>query len=52
MISEYLAGNIQIVEEVNDWKEAIRTGARPLLENDSIEDRYIDAMIEMCQIIL
>lgn len=49
MILEYLADKIQIVEKVDDWKGAIMIGAKPLLENHSIEDRYIDAMIEMCQ---
>lgn len=46
---EYLTDKIQIVEKVNDWKEAIRIGAKPLLENGSIEERYIDAMVETCQ---
>lgn len=49
MILEYLEDKIQIMEKVGDWKEAIRIGAKPLLENDSIEDRYIDSMIEMCK---
>lgn len=49
MILEYLIDKIQIMEKVKDWKEAIRIGAKPLLENGSIEERYIDAMIEMCQ---
>lgn len=36
---------IQCVEEINDWKDALAQGALPLLENNSIEKSYIDAMI-------
>ncbi len=37
---------IQIVDHVNNWQEAIRLAAQPLLKRGTIEERYIDAMIE------
>ncbi|MCT4781886.1 MULTISPECIES: BglG family transcription antiterminator [Exiguobacterium] len=37
--------NVQLMERVSDWKEAIRLAARPLEENASIETRYIETMI-------
>ena len=37
--------NIQITSEVMDWKESIRFGARPLLNEGAITENYIDEMI-------
>lgn len=37
--------NIQIVEEVSNWQEAIKVAANPLIENRIIEEVYVDAMI-------
>lgn len=37
---------IQIIESVSDWEEAIRVAAAPLVNNQSIQPRYIEAMIE------
>lgn len=34
------------VLRVKDWKEAIRLASKPLLEDNSIDERYVDAMIE------
>ena len=34
------------VLRVKDWKEAIRLASQPLLEDNSIDERYVDAMIE------
>lgn len=34
------------VLRVKDWEEAIRVASKPLLEDNSIDDRYVDAMIE------
>jgi transcriptional antiterminator/mannitol/fructose-specific phosphotransferase system IIA component (Ntr-type) len=31
---------------INDWTEAIRLAARPLVDYDFVEPRYVDAMIE------
>lgn len=37
--------NIQIVSHTMDWKEAIQTAAKPLLENECITQDYVDHMI-------
>lgn len=37
---------IEVVQHVQDWKEAIRLAAQPLLRDGTIEDEYIDQMIE------
>jgi len=49
MLLELLNQKVQIIQNATDWKEAIRISAQPLLENHSIEERYIDAMISMCE---
>lgn len=36
---------IQFAEGAADWEEAIWLGARPLLENGTIEESYVEAMI-------
>ncbi|NGQ96140.1 BglG family transcription antiterminator [Brevibacillus sp. SYP-B805] len=36
---------IQLKDQVSDWKEAIRVAAEPLLENRSITEEYVQAMI-------
>ncbi len=36
---------IQYVEKVNDWKEAIQIAGQPLLNEGSISQDYIDAII-------
>lgn len=38
--------NIQILDRVKDWREAIIEGSRPLLKGGKIEKRYIDSMIK------
>ncbi|KMY49967.1 BglG family transcription antiterminator [Peribacillus loiseleuriae] len=40
------AETIQVMEEVFDWKEAVKAAANPLLINGTIETSYIEAMIE------
>ena len=48
MIENYLTdNNIKCDVVVNDWKEAIQAGGNILLENNSIEPEYIDAMIDV-----
>lgn len=37
---------IQCVEQVSDWKDAIRIASHPLLEDGSIHESYVDAMVE------
>jgi len=49
MLIELLSDKIQFLEEAGDWKEAIKKSAQPLLADGSIEESYIDAMIQMCQ---
>ena len=38
--------NIQLLEKVENWKESIKIGAQPLLENNYITSNYIDSMIK------
>jgi mannitol operon transcriptional antiterminator len=38
--------NIQLVEKVKDWQEAIRVAAEPLRRDGSITDNYVHAMIQ------
>ncbi len=45
MLKEAVKGRINIVENVNDWKEAIILATKPLIEDGSVENSYIDAMI-------
>ncbi len=40
------AETIQFVESVGDWTEAIRLGAKPLVENGSVQQEYVEACIE------
>ncbi len=35
---------VQIVEQAKDWRDAIAISCQPLLENGSIEPRYVDAI--------
>lgn len=37
---------IQITDEIITWEEAIQLAAKPLINNHSITEDYIDAMIE------
>lgn len=47
MLNELLVKeNIKMTNEVEDWEEAIRLAAQPLLEQQAISSSYIDAMIE------
>lgn len=38
--------NIQFIDKIYDWKEAIKIAAEPLLLSESITTQYIDVMIE------
>lgn len=42
---------IQCIERVSDWREAIRTASVPLLEDGSIQESYVDAMVESVETI-
>lgn len=35
---------VQVVEQVKDWREAVAISCRPLIENGSIEPRYVMLM--------
>jgi transcriptional antiterminator/mannitol/fructose-specific phosphotransferase system IIA component (Ntr-type) len=37
---------IQVLDELDDWKEAVKTAANPLVMKGIIETSYIEAMIE------
>lgn len=38
--------NIQILESVNDWKEAIHVSVMPLVRSGYVEERYIQGIID------
>lgn len=45
-MKKILRNNICIVENVEDWREAVRKAGNILLKKESIEERYIDAAIK------
>ncbi|MBW9400113.1 PTS transporter subunit EIIA [Leclercia sp. EC_58] len=50
MIKTWLpAENIQIVDSVSDWKQAIRLSAQPLLAKETITEEYIEAIFNSHQ---
>ncbi|MDP0488519.1 MAG: PTS sugar transporter subunit IIA [Fusobacterium sp. JB019] len=44
MLEKELEGKIVVVDQVKDWKEAIRKVAEPLLKRGEIENSYVDAI--------
>ncbi|QDX92708.1 Transcription antiterminator, BglG family [Brevibacillus laterosporus] len=47
MLCELLTrDSIQFIDEISTWEEAIRLAAQPLLKDGSIQDSYIQAMIQ------
>lgn len=38
--------NIQVVETVKNWEEAVRLASLPLLKSGNISDEYVDNMID------
>lgn len=47
MIEKFLSEDyIQLNVDVDDWKEAIRLSAKPLLKKNIIKEQYIDNMIK------
>ncbi|EON72796.1 PTS sugar transporter subunit IIA [Lysinibacillus sphaericus] len=47
MLSELLnKETIQIAHKVDSWKDAIRLASSPLLQQQKIEQRYLEAMIQ------
>jgi PTS system mannitol-specific IIA component len=45
LLSAYLKGNIQFLDEVSSWEESIKVAAEPLLGKGSITPKYIQDMI-------
>lgn len=47
MLSELvIKEHVNLIEKVNNWKDAIRLASKPLLERKYISQEYIDAMID------
>jgi PTS system mannitol-specific IIA component len=46
MLREMLKNNINVVDEVSCWQEAIKVAAAPLKEKGFIKEEYISAMVE------
>lgn len=47
MIEEMLKPeNVQIMEKVEDWKDAIRVSLKALVDGGYVEERYVDNVIE------
>ena len=38
-------GNVQCIDKISNWRDALAQAALPLLENGSIETSYVDCMI-------
>lgn len=45
MLKQLLENNIQVIESIDNWEEAIKYASKPLLEKKNIEDRYVTSMI-------
>ena len=45
MLKKILDSKVNIVDNVKDWEDAIRTAAQPLIADMSITNNYIEAMI-------
>lgn len=46
MLKQLLKNNIQVLENIDNWEDAIKYASIPLLEKKTIEDRYVRSMIE------
>ena len=46
MLKEFLKDNIEIVENVSNWEEAIKIAAKSLIDKNNIESRYVQAIID------
>ncbi|MBU5363142.1 PTS sugar transporter subunit IIA [Enterococcus raffinosus] len=46
MLKEQLTGNTMVIETIDSWQEAIRLSAEPLVNNGTVEDTYVEAMIQ------
>ncbi|EMT6577869.1 TPA: PTS sugar transporter subunit IIA [Providencia rettgeri] len=47
MLTTLLTPNvIQVVDKASNWREAIKIACNPLINNNFIESRYVDAIIQ------
>ena len=46
MLKEFLKNNIKIIDNVENWEEALRIGTESLINNNNIEPRYVQAIID------
>lgn len=46
MLSQHLKGNVQFLNSVNSWEEAIKESATPLSKGGNITEKYVDDMIQ------
>lgn len=46
MLKEQLTGNTMFIDTIESWQEAIRMGAEPLVNNGTVEDTYVEAIIQ------
>ncbi|MDU1320690.1 MAG: PTS sugar transporter subunit IIA [Clostridium botulinum] len=46
MLKEMLENNINVLDEVSSWQEAIKIAAIPLKQSGFINEKYINAMLE------
>ena len=46
MLKELIADRIKFVDKANSWEEAIRLSSRPLIDQEFIQESYLDAMID------
>lgn len=46
MLKEQLTGNTMFIDSVESWQEAIRIGAKLLVEQGIVEESYVQAMIQ------
>lgn len=46
MLKDFLKDNIKIIDNVENWEEALKIGAESLVNNNNIESKYINAIID------
>ena len=46
MLKEIINDRINVVEKVGNWEEAIKVAAKPLVDDLSVKESYVEAMIE------
>lgn len=46
MLTQLIEDRIYFKDHIDNWQEAIKTAAQPLLKENFIKEQYIDSMIE------